>query len=138
MPGESDTVDLPRGASIAAAHGVTVVVVPQQIDPRQAPDPERWCFAYRVSIRSDADGPVRLLEREWTVIDAEGERREIRGVGVVGEQPRIEPGHAFVYTSWVPLDTAWGTMEGRFLMRRDDGSTFWAPVGRFHLVGAPA
>jgi ApaG protein len=84
-------------------------------------------------ISNEGDQPARLLRRHWLIIDADGHREEVRGPGVVGETPRLEPGKAFKYQSFCPLKTRWGTMEGSYTMQRDDGSTFEASIARFYL-----
>jgi ApaG protein len=109
--------------------GAAAFYLPQESDPHQA----RYAFGYTIVIANEGDAPAQLLSRHWVIIDADGEREEVRGPGVVGETPRLEPGQAFKYQSFCPLRTAWGTMEGSYTMRRDDGSEFEAKIGRFYL-----
>ena len=115
--------------------GITVTVVPQWFPPERAPDPRRHCFAYRVVIFNETQRPVRLRSRRWRIVDADGHESVIEGDGVIGEQPRIQPGHVFSYTSWCPLDTPWGTMEGIYRMERDDdGTVFDVTIGRWYFA----
>ena len=131
-PDFSDTVT--EGVRV----GATAQYLPEQSDP----DARQFLFGYTIVIANQGDAPVQLLSRHWVIIDAEGRREEVRGPGVVGETPRLEPGQAFKYQSFCPLRTPWGTMEGTYQMKRDDGSTFDAQIGRFYLripaAGAPA
>ncbi|MBF0624486.1 MAG: Co2+/Mg2+ efflux protein ApaG [Magnetococcales bacterium] len=88
----------------------------------------RFAFAYSITIHNTGDRPARLLEREWIVVSDNGKRQEIRGPGVIGQQPRLKPGTRFSYTSWVLLETPTGQMKGRYFFTTDDGETFWADV----------
>jgi ApaG protein len=72
--------------------------------------------------------------RHWTIIDANGHVEEIKGAGVIGQQPRLAPGEGFKYTSYCPLTTPWGTMEGAYHFERDDGSPLQVKIGRFYLA----
>ncbi len=80
-----------------------------------------------------AHKPVQLVSRHWIIIDAYGRREDVSGPGVVGQTPRLEPGKAFKYQSFCPLRTVWGTMEGEYQMRYDDGETFDVQIARFYL-----
>lgn len=120
--------------------GIRVSVTPVYMADRSAPeasDPE-FAFEYKVTVTNTSDAPVRLVRRRWLIVDADGDRREVEGEGVVGERPRLEAGESFTYTSWCPLGTSWGTMEGSYTMRRDDGSEFEVGIARFYLVADPA
>ena len=89
---------------------------------------------YRVTVSNESDRWVKLLSRHWIIIDAEGNREDVKGDGVVGYQPELKPGDTFTYTSYCPLDTDWGTMEGTYKMLNEDASTFEVEIGRFYLV----
>lgn len=95
---------------------------------------DRYIFSYRVVIGNQSDQAVTLLSRRWLIIDADGERHVVEGDGVVGEQPRIEPNGTYEYSSWSPLQTRWGTMEGSYTMVGDLGDRFGVNVARFYLV----
>lgn len=122
-PEMSDTTT--RGVRV----GATAFFLPEE----SAADEGRYVFGYRVVIVNDGEVPVQLLTRHWVIIDAEGHREEVRGPGVVGQTPVLKPGQGFKYTSYCPLSTPWGTMEGSYQMKRDDGETFDARIGRFYL-----
>src|SRR5213078_2558323 len=97
-------------------------------------DARRYVFGYQIVITNEGLEPAQLLTRHWVIIDSIGRQHEVDGPGVVGQTPRIEPGQNFDYQSYCPLKTAWGTMEGTFTMRRDEGQTFEARIGRFYLT----
>ena len=109
--------------------GATAYYLPDESEPQKP----RHVFGYTIVLKNDGDAPAQLLSRRWLIIDAHGRREEVEGPGVVGQTPRLAPGQAFKYQSFCPLGTRWGTMEGSYLMRRDDGRTFEARVGRFYL-----
>ena len=89
---------------------------------------------YRITITNEGDEPARLLSRHWIIIDAERRREDVRGPGIVGEFPRLEPGDSHSYMSRCPLVTPWGTMEGTYTFERDSGDRFEARIARFFLV----
>lgn len=122
------------GHSDVTTEGIRVRVAAQYLPERSNPDHMQHLFAYRVRIRNDGDQPATLRARRWVIIDADGDTEIVEGPGVVGEEPRLEPGDEHEYVSGCPLETSWGTMEGHFAMERDDGSTFKAEVGRFFLA----
>ncbi|MCG8460611.1 MAG: Co2+/Mg2+ efflux protein ApaG [Holophagales bacterium] len=101
----------------------------QRSDPRES----QWFFLYTVRVHNEGEGPVQLLARHWIVRDEQGHAEEVRGPGVVGEQPVIPPGSKFEYTSGCPLGTSTGTMEGSYLMAAADGEHFEARIAPFTL-----
>ena len=115
-------------------HGVRVEVRSQLVPERSDPESGQWLFAYRVRISNEGAVPVQLVSRHWVIIDGRGRIEEVRGPGVVGEQPLLRPGEAFEYTSSCPLRTAQGTMHGTYQMtRQDDASSFDAEIAPFAL-----
>lgn len=108
----------------------TAFFLPEESDP----DDRKFLFGYTIVIQNEGDHPVQLISRYWRIIDANGKEEEVRGPGVVGQTPRLEPGESFKYQSFCPLKTPWGTMEGEYQMRRDDGTKFQAKIGRFYLT----
>lgn len=126
-------LDTGHGSSVVT-EGVRVEACPCFLPNHSNPDEGRYIFGYLIRITNSGDTPVQLLERHWHIADANGETHEVRGEGVIGVQPRLEPGESHEYTSFCPLGTRWGTMEGSYLMVRDDDSAFDARVGRFYLV----
>jgi ApaG protein len=109
--------------------GASAFYLPEQSDAAQ----QRYVFGYTIVISNEGDTAAQLISRHWLIIDANGHREEVSGPGVVGKTPRLEPGQAFKYQSFCPLKTPWGTMEGEYQMRRDDGETFDARIDRFYL-----
>ena len=119
--------------SEATTRGVKVEVesnyLPEKSDPRSG----RWFFSYDIRISNRSDDVVQLLHRHWIITDANGKIEEVRGPGVIGEQPVMAPGESFEYTSFCPLGTPFGTMEGSYEMVAEDGTRFWAKIGQFTL-----
>jgi ApaG protein len=109
--------------------GVESTYVPDQSDP----DSDRYVFAYTITIANAGTVPAKLLNRHWVITDANGKIQEVRGEGVVGEQPYLRPGEAFRYTSGTVLETPVGSMEGDYEMIGDDGEHFLAPIAPFSL-----
>jgi ApaG protein len=116
-------------------HGIRVSVTPRYVPNANEQRAGRYVFEYRVEIVNNGTERVRLRSRRWSIVDADGERHEVQGMGVVGHSPVLGPGERFEYASFTPLQTPWGTMEGSYVMQRDDGSTFDVAIGRFYLVG---
>jgi len=104
--------------------------VAEQSDPRLS----RYVFAYTVTIRNEGEVPARLLTRHWIITDANGKENEVRGDGVVGQQPYLKPGVAFRYTSGAVIETPVGSMGGSYQMRDDEGRDFDAPIPTFVLA----
>ena len=103
------------------------------LDEQSAPDENRYAFAYTIRIRNTGAQPARLLARHWIITDANGKVVEVRGDGVVGEQPWLRPGEQFEYTSGAVLETNVGTMRGSYELMADDGHRFDAPIAAFTL-----
>jgi ApaG protein len=122
------------GHSDITTLGVQVQVASQYLPDQSLPERKRFVFAYRVVITNLGDEPATLRSRKWIITDAEGLVEIIEGPGVIGEEPRLMPGDSHEYMSGCPLRTKWGTMEGHFVMERDQGDTFKAVVGRFFLA----
>ncbi len=109
--------------------GATAYYLPDESDPED----RKYVFGYTIVIANEGPEVAQLISRHWIIIDGVGRREEVEGPGVVGQTPRLEPGHAFKYESFCPLKTPWGTMEGVYRMRRENGETFDAHIGRFYL-----
>jgi ApaG protein len=120
--------------SSSTTEGIRITVQSLYLADQSVPDRDRYVFAYTVAIRNDGARAVQLKTRHWIITDANGEVEEVRGDGVVGEQPRLDPGEAFQYTSGCVLATPLGTMQGSYRMWRDDGSYFDAKIAPFSLV----
>ena len=123
-----------RGVFIAVTEGVRVVVQSQFLPEQSSPAARRFVFAYTIRISNESPVNVKLVSRHWLIQHASGKREEVRGPGVVGEQPVIAPGGGYQYTSGCILTTPHGTMEGTYEMVRDDGSTFRAKIPAFSLA----
>lgn len=109
-------------------------VTPEYLPTHSEPDEQRFVFAYTVVIENQGAATVQLLRRHWIVTDGRGRVEEVEGEGVVGEQPRLDPGQSFQYTSGCILETPLGTMHGTYLMVREDGTTFEAEISPFALA----
>ena len=118
--------------------GVRVRVVASYMPQRSDPEEGRWVWAYMVEIENERDDTVQLVDRRWTITDAHGRVEEVAGPGVVGEQPVLEPGDSYQYTSGCPLPTDSGVMVGSYGMVAGDGQRFEAAIPAFslHLPGA--
>ena len=112
---------------------IQVDVETRYIEEQSRPDDSYFVFAYTITISNLGDQPAKLLNRHWIITDSNHRVQEVRGEGVVGEQPHLKPGEQFVYTSGTMLETSVGTMRGSYQMLADDGSTFDAPIGEFVL-----
>jgi ApaG protein len=109
---------------------VSTAYVAEQSDPRE----KRFVFAYTITIKNEGEMPARLLARHWIITDANGKVQEVRGEGVVGEQPYLKPGQGFRYSSGAVLETPVGAMQGSYQMVADDGRRFDAPIAPFSLA----
>lgn len=127
-----------KGHSDCTSDGIRVRVGAHYLPNQSSPDGNRFAYAYRVRIDNVGDSAAQLVTREWIIIDADNERQVVRGPGVVGEQPSLQPGEKFEYMSGSTLPTEWGTMEGSFQFIREDGEEFAASIGRFFLTPAVA
>ena len=121
------------GSSEATTEGVRVRAGARYSREHSDPPRSSWFFLYTIRIENEGDVPLQLVSRHWIITDATGHVEEVHGPGVVGEQPHLEPGESFEYTSGCPLATPFGAMEGAFQMIRDDESGFDARVARFEL-----
>lgn len=114
-------------------HHIRVRVDSEFQEDESVPEDNRFVFSYTVTVRNDGKLPARLLSRHWVITDANGKVREVRGEGVVGEQPHVNPGEGFKYTSGAMLETAVGTMRGSYRMQADNGEMFDADIPEFTL-----
>ncbi|MBZ0115263.1 MAG: Co2+/Mg2+ efflux protein ApaG [Thermoanaerobaculia bacterium] len=119
--------------SIAVTEGIRITVRSEYDPSRSAPDRQLWIFLYTVTIENEGEEIVQLLDRHWIITNESGSVQEVKGPGVVGEQPTLPPGGSFEYTSACPLNTPTGTMRGLYTLVRSDGRSFQARVGEFHL-----
>ena len=124
--------------SEALTNGIRVRVQPEFVPDGNVQVDAKYVWSYRITIINEGDEWVKLLARHWVIINDETEKEEVTGEGVVGYTPELKPGDSFTYSSFCPLNTPWGTMEGTFQMRRNDGTMFEARVERFFLLSPEA
>ena len=117
----------------ATTAGIRVTVIPMYLDDHSSPDDNHYVWAYNVNIENQGEQPVRLLNRYWHITDAYGRIHEVRGPGVVGEQPHLLPGQGFEYTSGTSLKTPSGIMQGNYDMVREDGNHLAVEIPPFSL-----
>ena len=115
-------------------HRISIDVETTYLDDQSEPREQRYVFAYTITIRNEGEVPAKLLTRHWIITDANGRVQEVRGDGVVGEQPYLKPGQGFRYSSGAVLETPVGTMQGSYQMVADDGQQFDAPIAPFRLA----
>lgn len=117
----------------AVTKGIRVHVEPEYLEDQSSPDEGYFFWAYTVTISNDSSEAVELRTRLWKITDADGHREEVRGPGVVGQTPRIEPGESFTYTSGCPLRTPSGIMFGSYQMVDSSGKLFDVEIPAFSL-----
>ena len=117
----------------AVTRQIRVTVEPTYLDDKSAPDDQHFVWAYEVTIENKGAETVQLISRHWRITDARGETHEVRGSGVIGEQPVLEPGDFFNYTSGTPLATPSGIMTGTYQMENERGETFDIEIPAFSL-----
>jgi ApaG protein len=120
-------------SSEAVTRGIRVHVQSEYAPERSQPAKSEWFFLYTVRISNEGTGPVQLVTRHWIITDATGRVEEVRGPGVVGKQPVLQPGESFEYTSGCPLGTQFGVMEGTYQMIAEGGEQFDARIAPFTL-----
>lgn len=123
----------PKSNYRATTSGITVEVEPFFIPEQSEPKDRRWVFGYKITIANKGRQAVTLKSRHWRIVDGLGRVQEVRGEGVVGEQPMIGPGEAFEYASGAPLPTETGTMHGTYQMLGEDGLWFDVEIPMFSL-----
>lgn len=117
----------------AITRQIEVTVEPQFLPERSAPDKQQFFWSYTITIVNSGDETVQLKTRHWIITDGTGRSQEVRGEGVIGEQPVLAPGERFEYTSGVPLTTPSGFMTGRYQMVSDSGEQFEVDIPLFSL-----
>lgn len=124
---------LADNAAMSNLHDIQVSVAARFLDEHSAPQDQRFAFSYTITIRNEGSVPAQLVSRHWVITHGNGKVEEVRGPGVVGEQPHLDPGQAFEYTSGAIIETPVGTMQGSYHMLADDGTAFDAQIPRFTL-----
>jgi ApaG protein len=120
-------------SSEAVTRGVRVLVQSEYAPGKSRPAQNEWFFLYTVKISNEGEEPVQLVTRHWVITDGTGRVEEVRGPGVVGKQPMLQPGETFEYTSGCPLPTSFGVMEGTYQMVSESGDLFDAKIAPFTL-----
>ncbi len=125
----------PRSPGVYAktTRAITVSVQPTYLPDQSSPEESHFVWAYQVRIENGSNRAVRLLNRCWRITDSQGRIQEVRGEGVVGKQPKLDPGDAFAYTSGTPLATPSGFMTGSYEMESETGERFEIEVPVFSL-----
>jgi ApaG protein len=121
-------------APVPANPRIHVEVETSYMEEQSDPGDKRFVFSYTITIRNEGVLPARLLTRHWIITDANGNVKEMRGEGVVGEQPYLKPGQGFRYSSGTVIETPVGTMQGSYQMVADNGQQFDAPIAPFRLA----
>lgn len=111
-----------------------IVVKVHFVEEQSNPDNRQYTFAYTITIRNDGLVPAQLIGRHWLITDGDGSIQEVRGLGVVGQQPLLKPGELFEYTSWATLPTPVGSMKGSYFCMSEDAQFFEAPIPEFALA----
>ena len=119
--------------SEATTRGVTVSVVSEYAPDQSRPSDNQWFFLYTITISNGGDETIQILSRHWIITDSNSRVEEVKGPGVVGQQPIIEPGEQFTYTSGCSISTSFGTMEGTYQVITGRGEQFDVEIARFTL-----
>lgn len=115
-------------------YAIAVSASPEFIADQSDPENDHYVFSYTMTIRNTGSVPAQLVSRHWVITDADEETQEVRGLGVVGHQPLLQPGESFQYTSGCALPTPVGTMRGSYQMVAEDGTHFEASIPEFTLA----
>src|SRR3984885_9125040 len=122
-----------RKPYMAITRGIAVSVEPAYLEANSSPESSQYLWAYRVTIENQGRETVQLLSRHWMITNARGELTEVKGPGVVGEQPVLKPGESYQYTSGAPLNTPSGMMGGAYTMESESGERFDIEIPTFSL-----
>ena len=113
---------------------IRIKVTTNYLKEQSAPDENRYVFSYEINIKNLGNNSAKLISRQWIITDSNGNIQEVNGDGVVGQQPNINPGEEFTYTSGTIIKTPVGTMEGRYFMEDMNNKSFEAPIAPFTLA----
>src|SRR3954447_379466 len=120
--------------SDTTTRGIRIQVESTYVEERSDPQERYFFFAYHVVISNDGNDTVQLISREWVITDSDGNTERVQGAGVIGESPVLKPGESFEYTSFCPLRTSMGSMQGGYTMKLPNGETFRAEIEPFTLA----
>ena len=118
----------------AISQSIEIQVKPDYIAQQSQPEEGRYVYAYTITIANRGEAAARLIGRHWVISDEREDKKEVRGIGVVGEQPYLPPGKSYTYTSGVVLETETGIMQGSYQMKTDQGHLFDVTIPAFALV----
>lgn len=113
---------------------IRVEAIAEYVAEQSEPDDDRYVFAYHITVTNTGTLPAQLISRHWIITDGNGKQQEVRGMGVIGEQPVLAPGEQFRYTSGTSIPTPVGTMQGSYQMVAEDGYRFDAEIPPFMLA----
>ena len=119
--------------SEALSNGILVEVESEYVPEQSDPQNQAYLFTYHITITNQSFESIQLISRHWIITDGDGKVEEVQGPGVVGEQPVLEPGETFEYSSFCPLKTPMGTMKGSYQMQAESGESFEAEIAEFSL-----
>ena len=122
--------------SVAVTQGIKISVASHYREDESNPRQNQYFFTYEITIENEGAQPAQLLSRHWIIKDAFNRIEEVRGEGVIGQMPVLEPGASFFYRSGCPLSTEFGSMRGTYLMERPDGEQFEAVIAPFPLIAS--
>jgi ApaG protein len=124
-----------KSASVADSKRYEITVSPKAtyVEDQSDPSKDQYVFAYTITLTNTGTVPAQLISRHWLITDANSKVIEVKGLGVIGQQPMLKPGESFEYASGTHLETAVGTMQGTYQMMAEDGHTFDAPIPLFTL-----
>ena len=114
-------------------YDIEISVDTTYVEEQSQPEQDRYVFAYHITITNNGTTAAQLISRHWVITDATGHSEEVKGEGVIGEQPKLQPGESFKYTSAAMIATPVGTMHGSHQMHAEDGHRFDAPIDAFRL-----
>ena len=120
--------------AISKKYQIDVTTLPQYVSDQSDPDAERFIFAYTITLENVGTVTAQLISRHWIITDGNSNVQEVRGLGVIGEQPLLRPGEKYEYTSGCQLDTPVGIMRGAYQMMAEDGTPFEAEIPAFTLA----
>ena len=126
-------MDVERREELMAAYEMTVSVRTRYLENQSDPEHSSFVFAYTITIQNTGEVPAQLISRHWVITDANNQVEEVRGLGVVGHQPFLQPGEQFEYTSGASLKTPHGSMKGEYFCVAEDGVQFTASIPEFVL-----
>ena len=134
MGSDADTIWWTVTIASSTTRGIRIRVRSAYVPERSQPDANHWFFVYNVTISNEGNETAQLVSRHWIITDANNQVQEVKGAGVVGEQPTLGPGESFEYTSACPLSTPFGSMRGTYQMVTSGGEHFDAEIAPFTLA----